>query len=95
MATLRNTVKPKSISVTTKATAEQYEKYLAAAGGKPMSEWVRETLDRSIEPKSDVELFMRRSAVTEAVLLRVFADISNGVPITRDRVLQYREACGG
>ena len=90
MATLRNTVKPKSISVTTKATADQYEKYLEAARGKPMSEWVRETLDRSLEPGSDVQI-LRRLDLIERVLLNVFADISNGVTITRDRVRQYRE----
>lgn len=55
-----------------------------------MSEWVRETLDRSLEPGSEVQI-LRRLDLIERVLLNVFADISNGVTITRDRVRQYRE----
>lgn len=80
--------------MTTKATADQYEKYLAAAKGKPMSEWVRETLDRSLEREADefVEFkIIRRLDVVERILLNVFADISTGVTITRDRVRQYHE----
>lgn len=59
-----------------------------------MSEWVRETLDRSLERAADefVEFkIIRRLDVVERILLNVFADISTGVTITRDRVRQYHE----
>ena len=74
----------KSIAVGTKATPEQVRRWQEAAGDKTLSEWVRETLDRSLEKDHVVDRI-------ERILLNVFRDISNGVPITRDRISQYRD----
>ena len=83
--------KARSISVTTKANAEQYARYLDAAGAKPMSEWVRETLDRALERQSFEAEILRRMELIERFVLNVGADLSAQIPITRERVRQYRD----
>jgi len=89
--------KARSISVTTKANAEQYARYVDAAGAKPMSEWVREALDRELDREArererqafEAEV-LRRLDLLERYVLNVGADLSSQMPITRVRVQQYR-----
>jgi len=56
-----------------------------------MSEWVRETLDRALERQSFEAEILRRMELIERFVLNVGADLSAQIPITRERVRQYRD----
>jgi len=92
MATSETQAKPKTVSVSTKVTVDQFLRYQAATGGLSLSEWVRETLDHALEREPVEREMLRRLALIEKILLNVAADLSAGVTITTDRVRQYRES---
>jgi hypothetical protein len=90
--------KPKAISVTTKVTLEQFEEIAVKAGPKPISVWVRDTLEATLarEPFEEqiarrLDAILYRLELIERFVLNVGADLSSDTKIDRERVRQYRD----
>jgi len=78
-------------SVSTKVTEEEYARFEALAGERPISEWARDALSRAASPHTYEQAILAEVLALRAALLNLFFKSASGERITADEMQQLIE----
>jgi hypothetical protein len=71
-------------SIGTKVSEEEYAKLEALAGGRAMSEWVREVLLREADGRRTDEIMLAEVLALRTILLNAFYRLTQGEKLTEE-----------
>ncbi len=73
---------PRTKSISTKVTEEDYAQFEARAGDQTISEWARETLLRAAKPSPAEQTIMAELLALRMILMNILFTIANREPLT-------------
>src|SRR5438552_17825891 len=75
---------PRTKSITTEVTEEEYAQFEALAGAQTISEWAREVLLRASKPSPSDQTIVAELLALRMILMNVLFSIANREPLTRE-----------
>ena len=76
-------------SIGTKVSEEEYAKLEALAGGRAMSEWVREVLLREADGRRTDEIMLAEVLALRTILLNAFYRLTQGEKLTAEELQSF------
>ena len=73
---------PRTKSISTKVTEEEYTQFEALAGEQTISEWARDALMRAAKPSPAEQTIMAEVLALRMILVNILAIIANREPLT-------------
>jgi len=73
---------PRTKSISTKVTGEEYAQFETLAGDQTISEWARETLLRSAKPSPAEQTIVAELLALRMILMNILFSIANREPVT-------------
>ena len=73
---------PRSKSISTKVTEEEYSQFEALAGDQTISEWVRDVLLKAARPSPAEQTIMAELLALRMILMNILFTIANREPLT-------------
>jgi|SRR5271157_2187751 len=86
---------PRSKSISTKVTEEEYSQFEALAGDQTISEWVRDVLLKAARPSPAEQTIMAELLALRMILMNILFTIANREPLTSttmDDIIQRADA---
>jgi predicted nucleic acid-binding Zn ribbon protein len=75
---------PRTKSISTKVTDQEYAQFEALAGEQTISEWAREVLLKAAKPSPEDQIIVAEVLALRMVLLNVLFSIANHEPVTTE-----------
>ena len=73
---------PRSKSISTKVTEEEYAQFEALAGDQTISEWVRDVLLKAAKPSPAEQTIVAELLALRMILMNILFTIANREPLT-------------
>jgi len=73
---------PRSKSISTKVTEEEYTQFEALAGDQTISEWVRDALLKTAKPSPAEQIIVAELLALRMILMNILFTIANREPLT-------------
>ena len=73
---------PRSKSISTKVTEEEYAKFESLAGNQTISEWVRDALLKAAKPSPVEQTIVAELLALRMILMNILFTIANREPLT-------------
>ena len=73
---------PRTKSISTKVTEEEYAQFEVRAGDQTISEWARETLLRAAKPSPAEQTIVAELLALRMILMNILFSIANREPLT-------------
>ncbi len=86
---------PRSKSISTKVTEEEYTQFETLAGDQTISEWVRDALLKATEPSPAEQTILAELLALRMILMNILFTIANREPLTStamDDIIKRAEA---
>jgi hypothetical protein len=86
---------PRSKSISTKVTEEEYAQFETLAGDQTMSEWVRDALLKAARPSPAEQTIVAELLALRMILMNILFTIANREPLTTtamDDIIQRADA---
>ena len=77
---------PRSKSISTKVTEEEYAQFEALAGAQTISEWARDILLRAASPTPAEQTIVAELLALRVILLNTFYKLAQGEKLTADEM---------
>jgi hypothetical protein len=87
---------PRSKSISTKVTEEEYAQFETLAGDQTISEWVRDALVKAAEPSPAEQTIVAELLALRMILMNILFTIASREPLTStamDDIIQRADAC--
>ena len=87
---------PRSKSISTKVTEEEYAQFETLAGDQTISEWVRDALLKATKPSPAEQTIVAELLALRMILMNILFSIANREPLTStamDDIIQRADAC--
>jgi hypothetical protein len=82
---------PRTKSISTKVTDEEYAQFEALAGEQTISEWAREVLLKATKSNASVQAVLAEVLALRTILLNVHFAVSQGQTLTDEKMQQLIE----
>lgn len=87
---------PRSKSISTKVTEEEYAQFESLMGDQTISEWVRDALLKAAKPSAAEQTIVAELLALRMILMNILFSIANQEPLTgttMDGIIQRADAC--
>src|SRR6266699_2632872 len=82
---------PRTKSISTKVTDEEYAQFEALAGEQTISEWVRDVLLKATKPNAGEQTMLAEVLALRTILLNIHFAVSHGQTLTVEEMQQLIE----
>jgi hypothetical protein len=80
---------PRTKSISTKVTDEEYAQFEALAGGQTISEWARDVLLQATKPNAGEQTVLAEVLALRTILLNLHFAVSQGQTLTAEEMQQF------